>query len=365
MSYDSPRNARRTAAAARQREAVPAAVRAGRCMPSTTAAWRAARPSAGDQVDRRDPRPASAIRPNSSCRWISAPPACGFSRSFQLTSRILTSAPVSRATASRTPLMNPGARAPANQCASFTASSITTREGVDASSSSGEREPQDVALRRRPPARAANARAASVMRRSKSGRPAIALAPPGRRHDRAARGRGRRSPATRATTAPMRGPAGQLPRVQQLEARARALVSGRCTGSARPAPRRSASAACTASAALCDPRASACACSASPSSARRIPPAMRCASATLRQPSRRFTGDVLEMRRLAADHAAERHDRVIAARSAAAASATTGSSNAPGHPDDVDPGVRRPPARAGTSRAPSEQSGGDVLRESG
>src|SRR5439155_25809707 len=48
----------------------------------------------------------------------------------------LHSAPVSRATVSRTPLMNAGAFAPANQCASFTASSITTRDGVTASSSS-------------------------------------------------------------------------------------------------------------------------------------------------------------------------------------------------------------------------------------
>src|SRR5256885_17029786 len=46
------------------------------------------------------------------------------------------SAPVLRATASSTPLMKPGARAPANQCASFTASSMTTRDGVDASSGS-------------------------------------------------------------------------------------------------------------------------------------------------------------------------------------------------------------------------------------
>src|SRR5207247_1160370 len=46
------------------------------------------------------------------------------------------SAPYSRATASSTPFTNAGALAPANQWASFTASSITTRGGVAPSASS-------------------------------------------------------------------------------------------------------------------------------------------------------------------------------------------------------------------------------------
>src|SRR6266545_1620775 len=85
------------------------------------------------------------------------------------------SAPVSRATASSTPLMKPGARDPANQWASFTASSMTTRDGVDASSSSARASRR--MLRSTAPTRSSRqCSAASAIRRSNSGRPAMALA---------------------------------------------------------------------------------------------------------------------------------------------------------------------------------------------
>ena len=107
-------------AAAQQREAVPARRRACTSMPSIVAAAA---------------RPASPSRPAGP--GARAPPAAedleqvdlgaarmGILRSCQLTSRMFTERPSARATPSSTPLMNAGARAPPNQCASRTASSI-------------------------------------------------------------------------------------------------------------------------------------------------------------------------------------------------------------------------------------------------
>src|SRR5258705_2600905 len=85
------------------------------------------------------------------------------------------SSPVSRATAPNTPLINLGARDPANQWASFTASSMTTRDGVDASSSSARASRR--MLRSTAPTRSSRqCSAASAIRRSNSGSPAMALA---------------------------------------------------------------------------------------------------------------------------------------------------------------------------------------------
>ena len=112
-----------------------------------TAEQREARPPAGpldlDAVDRGPrwgARPARTHQPHPmapgrsrrkiSNRWISAPPACGFSRSCQLTTRMFTAARAARAMLSSTPLTNAGARAPPNQCARRTASSIATLGGT-------------------------------------------------------------------------------------------------------------------------------------------------------------------------------------------------------------------------------------------
>src|SRR5438093_22678 len=85
------------------------------------------------------------------------------------------SAPDSRATASSTPFTNPGALAPANQWASFTASSITTRGGVEPSASSASASRR--MLRSTTPTRSSRqCSAVSATRASNSGRPAIAWA---------------------------------------------------------------------------------------------------------------------------------------------------------------------------------------------
>src|SRR5262249_12292551 len=118
-------------------------------------------------------------------------------------------APVSWAMASRTPLMKAGAAGPATQCASLPASSITTRDGVDASSSSASASRR--MFRSTAPTRSSRqCSAASAMRRSNSGRPAMALA---------ARSAPRSYPngappeitATPAPPAPKRGPPGTAP----------------------------------------------------------------------------------------------------------------------------------------------------------
>ena len=88
-------------------------------MPSSIAVRRTARPATAEQRDFVARAPPA--RPKISCRCVSAPPACGFSRSCQLTTRMRTGAirpsrrhvradghrrPVRRASASSTPLTN-------------------------------------------------------------------------------------------------------------------------------------------------------------------------------------------------------------------------------------------------------------------
>src|SRR5439155_112273 len=85
------------------------------------------------------------------------------------------SAPNSRATASSTPFTNAGALAPANQWASFTASSMTTRGGVAPSASSASAR-RRMLFSTTPTRSSRQCSAASATRRSNSGSPAIALA---------------------------------------------------------------------------------------------------------------------------------------------------------------------------------------------
>src|SRR6266576_3081454 len=215
------------------------------------------------------------------------------------------SAPVSRATASSTPLMNAGAREPANQCASFTASSITTREGVDASSSSASASRR--MLRSTTPTRSSRqCSVAPAIRASNSGRPAIAFA---------ARSAPRSYPlgarpymtATRATTASIVGLSESSHAYNSWSARARALVSGRCTeslervgGLERRLDRLGALAHACQRLRFGVGRQHA--------EPHRNPMRQR----DVAQTTGCFPGDVLEVWRLPADHAAERDDRIEA-----------------------------------------------------
>src|SRR6185436_14121192 len=158
-------------AAAEQREAVPAA-HALHADAVQLGAPRPARPAARNQIDLVPPsrQPAEQgvqvdLRA-SGVRVVAVVP---------VDEQDPHSAPDSRATASSTPLTNPGAFAPANQCASLTASSITTRAGVTPSAISARASRR--MLRSTTPTRSnRQCSAASATRRSNSRCPATACA---------------------------------------------------------------------------------------------------------------------------------------------------------------------------------------------
>ena len=81
--------------------------------------------------------------------------------------------------------------------------------------------------------------------------------------------------------------------------------------------------------------------------------ARQCCSATSVEPARGLAGHVVEMRRLAPDHRAERHEAGVAAGLGRRRRPRTGSSNAPGHPDHIDASPRDTPASAQQASAPS------------
>src|SRR4029077_1543450 len=139
----------------------------------------------------------------------------------------LHSAPDSRAALSSTPFTNAGAFAPANQWASFTASSITTRGGVSPSSSSASASRR--MLRSTTPTRSRRqCSAAAPTRVSNSGSPATAFAARSAPRSNPAGGRPKLV-ASRATTVSIEGCRDRSEGWRSGSARARALVSGRCT----------------------------------------------------------------------------------------------------------------------------------------
>ena len=259
---------------------------------------------------------ARARREKISKRWISAPPACGFWRSCQLASRIFRgySRPRSRATRSSTPLMNAGAVAPANRCASHSASSITT-----------------LAARRRAAAR--RSRCAGCCARSwRSARAASCRPPPAASAsmrgllgadpldqrldvvDDQADFAGQRAQRRRRSTVGRRV-AGDLQRVEQLQRPGARRVSARSI--TRPAPgesgRPSAAPPRRLRAPCCPPAppARATACSIVSQVSRPKPTGTSASVAARAERRGGLAGDVLEVRRLAANHDAQRHDRGV------------------------------------------------------
>src|SRR5881394_789281 len=136
--------------------------------------------------------------------------------------------------------------------------------------------------------------------------------------------------ATRATTAPMLGRPDSSQAYSSWSARARDLVSGRCT---EPLERIGGH------------------------DAEAHRDAVR--ERDVAQPARRFARDILEMRRLAPDHAAERHDRVetLARRRGLGQHRQL---ERAGRPGDLDVGIRDPALAQRLARA-VEQLRGDVL----
>src|SRR5437763_1590034 len=220
------------------------------------------------------------------------------------------SAPNSRATASSTPFTNAGALAPANQWASFTASSMTTRGGVAPSASSASAR-RRMLFSTTPTRSSRQCSAASATRRSNSGSPAIALAARSAPRSKPS-GTRPNPPASRATSVAIDGRPDNSQAYRSWRARARALVSGGCTAELGQDVRRGESR-LGRLVAFVPGRA------ARPrhrllerfSGQHPEPDGEAMGERDGAEPAGRLARDVLEVRRLAADHAAERHDRRV------------------------------------------------------
>src|SRR5256886_207476 len=220
------------------------------------------------------------------------------------------SAPNSRATASSTPFTNAGALAPANQWASFTASSMTTRGGVAPSASSASAR-RRMLFSTTPTRSSRQCSAASATRRSNSGSPAIAFAARSAPRSKPS-GMCPNPPARRDTSVAIDGRPDNSHAYRSWRARARALVSGRCTAELGQdvgcGERRLGRFVALVPGRASRPR-------------QRLlerfggqhpePDGEPMSERDVAEPARRLARDVLEVRRLASDHAAERHDRPI------------------------------------------------------